>query len=574
MHVGVIMYQTSFSKGQELVAQRMVKEFKRQGHEAYLITSIFHDSEPAIGAEEVKRRGGYIHVFDDALGIPVVRVESQTTSWPPRRISFVDFMSKLTSISDDLKLNVLITHSTLWNGPEETLKFVEWRRNQIRGGAPARPIVYCHMSHFQEPSDERYDIHERSYREAWNNTSLTLILKSADFILVTTPYERERMERLGAEEAKCILFPGGIDSEALVYTGEGAGIREKYKLPGKAKLISALGTVEERKNEGAILQVARSLATREDVHFVIAGRVEGEYGEKVKQEAQGLKNVTLTGMIPNDEVPGLIQASCANITLSRSEALGLAQLEFMYAGVPVITSGVGGQAWIVKDGVNGVVVKGPDDVRRAAEAVQRLIESPSYRDELGKRASNLAALFTMPRLVNQLSRKILKRLREIAGATYLAQEVKSTERVLEAWVMKGYRVAATTSRLIVSTAGGKHTTVIPYDDILKVTRKVKARWRVLALGLAVTALIAGARMAGLAADGYLESVGMAWLAGAFPFIPLAAAALFFALTVRNGFSVFYGDEKSLFLPKEFEKALKMADELTLRSILPAEVAPQ
>lgn len=38
--IGVIMYQTSKSKGQELVAQRMVREFIKMGHEAYLITSI------------------------------------------------------------------------------------------------------------------------------------------------------------------------------------------------------------------------------------------------------------------------------------------------------------------------------------------------------------------------------------------------------------------------------------------------------------------------------------------------------------------------------------------------------
>jgi D-inositol-3-phosphate glycosyltransferase len=43
------MYQTRLTKGQELVAQRMVKEFRRQGNDAYLITSIFHDWEPFSG---------------------------------------------------------------------------------------------------------------------------------------------------------------------------------------------------------------------------------------------------------------------------------------------------------------------------------------------------------------------------------------------------------------------------------------------------------------------------------------------------------------------------------------------
>src|SRR5580698_1263375 len=126
--IGVIMYQTSRTKGQELVAQRMVEEFRRQGDDAFLITSIYQDWEEVVGNEQVRERGGYVSLFDEELGIPVIRVQSALTSWPPRRISFVDFIATLSKIVDDLKLNVLVTHSTLWNGPEETAKFVEWRR--------------------------------------------------------------------------------------------------------------------------------------------------------------------------------------------------------------------------------------------------------------------------------------------------------------------------------------------------------------------------------------------------------------------------------------------------------------
>src|ERR1700693_4806431 len=100
------MYQTSITKGQELMAQRMVKEFRRLGHDAFLITSVYQDSEQVADPEEVRRRGGYVHLFDRYLGIPVIRVNSEGTTWPPRRISFVDFIGVLSSIVDDLKLNV------------------------------------------------------------------------------------------------------------------------------------------------------------------------------------------------------------------------------------------------------------------------------------------------------------------------------------------------------------------------------------------------------------------------------------------------------------------------------------
>ena len=156
LRIGVVMYQTSLTKGQELVAQRMVREFRRQGHDAFLITSIYHDSEQAVSPDEVKKRGGYVHVFDRDLGIPVIRVNSDDTTWPPRRISFSDFVGVLTNIVDDLKLNVLITHSTLWNGPEEVVKFVVWRRKMAQGGAPRSPLDL--LPHEPLPGAERREV--------------------------------------------------------------------------------------------------------------------------------------------------------------------------------------------------------------------------------------------------------------------------------------------------------------------------------------------------------------------------------------------------------------------------------
>ena len=111
------MYQTSLSKGQELVAQRMVREFRLQGYDAFLITSPYHDGEAVVSEEEIAKHGGYTSVFDERLGIPLIRVGSVSISWPPRRIALSDFVPTLGQIVDAQKLNVLIVHSTLWNEP-------------------------------------------------------------------------------------------------------------------------------------------------------------------------------------------------------------------------------------------------------------------------------------------------------------------------------------------------------------------------------------------------------------------------------------------------------------------------
>ena len=422
MRVGVIMYETSLTKGQELVAQRMVKELRREGTDAYLITSIYHDYEEVVSLQEIEERGGYIHSFDEALNIPVVRVPSRKGDWPPRRIMFTDFVAVLSRIVDDLRLDVLVTHSTLWNGPEETAKFVEWRRNQSRGGAPVRPIVFCHMSHFQEPSDERYDLEERTYRQAWNHVSLPMILKAADYILVTTPLVKDLMREIAeVAEEKFLLFPGGIDSTSLEF-GRASNFKLENGIPPETKLISYVGSVEERKNPKALLKIAEALRERKDILFVIGGRLEGTYGIEVKDASASLPNVLVTGSLSDSDYLGLLRQSYLNVNMSRSEALGLAQIEFMYEGVPVISSGVGGQSWVVKDGSTGVIVKGPDDISGAARAVTALVDDPRKRERLARNAKKGARNLTMPVLLRQLTKKV---------STRLFVEVGSPEEVLE-----------------------------------------------------------------------------------------------------------------------------------------------
>ena len=129
MNVGVTMYQTSYTKGQELVAQRMARELGKHGHNAFLITGPYHDNRPIQEYDELRRSGdGYLFFQDSAFKVPLIRVAGYTSMWPPRRIMFQNFVDVLRRLSDRFGLDTLISHSTLWNGPEEISKFVSWRR--------------------------------------------------------------------------------------------------------------------------------------------------------------------------------------------------------------------------------------------------------------------------------------------------------------------------------------------------------------------------------------------------------------------------------------------------------------
>ncbi|MFP3216368.1 MAG: glycosyltransferase [Vulcanisaeta sp.] len=404
--ISVVMYQTSNSKGQELVAQRMVKWFLRLGYEAYLITSIYHD-----GNEVVKRRvvetslEGYVfQEKDHVINLPTIRVDSYIAKWPPRRIMFKNFVDVLRRISENFGINSLITHSTLWNGPEDAAKYVMWRRMLRAFGLENADVFFAHMSHHQPPDPARYDVIERAYRLAWNHTVFPEIFKAANLILCVTPLEGEEMIRMGARPEQIYVFPGGIDDDEVsdLNAIDSSDFRVRYGIPDNAKIIAYLGTVEERKNPLAVVRVAKLLRNRRDVHFVIAGRP-GDQWDDVVRESRGLTNVTLTGELSVEDKKKLIKEAYANIIMSKMEALGLTQLEFMYGGVPVITSAVYGQRWVVRDGVDGIHVNGPNDIEGAAKAVERLLDNPDERDRMGRNARERARQFLMSKLIRELA---------------------------------------------------------------------------------------------------------------------------------------------------------------------------
>ncbi|AFL66912.1 glycosyltransferase family 4 protein [Desulfurococcus amylolyticus] len=400
-----IMYQSSNSKGQELLAQRMVKFARRLGVEAWYVTSIYHDGNPVVGERDIELTGRNYVLFerDPYIGLPTIRVASFKTTWPPRRIVFRDFVTVLNRIDREIGLDFIVTHSTLWNGPEDAAKWILWKKLMKHMGENVRITIMGHMSHYQPPDPQRYSLLERTYRMAWNAVALPSVFKAASIILVLTPVEGEDMITLGASLETIHLFPGGLDDDTadLISKADPTLFRDKYKIPSDAKIVSYMGTVEYRKNPLAVVKIARAFRNRRDVFFVIAGRP-GDQWEEVVLSAKNLGNVVITGELSEEEKASLIKASYLNIIMSRMEAFGLTQLEFMYGGVPVITSAVYGQKWLVRDGIDGVHVRGPEDIEGAVRAIENLLRDEDRWCEMSRNARERAGEFLFSKLIKSL----------------------------------------------------------------------------------------------------------------------------------------------------------------------------
>jgi D-inositol-3-phosphate glycosyltransferase len=575
------MYQTSRSKGQELVAQRMVKYFRKIGHDAYLITSIFHDETEVISDDLIGDRG-YVEVDDGELGIPIIRVASFATRWPPRRIVFRDEVHTLENIVNDFQLDVLITHSTLWNGPEAVAKFVEWRRNIKALGGYQNPLIFCHMSHYQEPSPRRYSLVERSFRMAWNRVSLRTILRIANLILVVTPYEEESKRKMGASKGKCVLFPGGVDDNSFLSfsAANPEELREQLKLGSDVKIVAYIGTIEERKNPRAVLEVAAELKEREDVHFVVAGRGQSEYADEIRKKAEALSNVTYLGELSEREKILLIRAAFLNIILSKMEALGLAQLEFMFGGVPVITSGVGGQAWIIEDNKEGIHTRGAGDIEGAVQGIKELLEDRSKWDRLSVNAKMKAKEFALTKLIRELDSALTKEMEKESGLAQLPPEVRSTitepEIVVRSWSHGTRKVAATSKRLFIQQGRlSRRTLEIPYSNISSIEHIRRYDWQLLLVGVILSLLLFTQHylfpIISISLSSWIVSIAVGllpnvkselveilliiWLVPAFIALPL------FLVRARKGYGLRTAAPTPIYLPRSFSEAIQHVREM-------------
>lgn len=405
MNLLVAAPQTSSYRGAELTAARMVKWALRLGHKAWLLTSAFHDWEPVVPERELDRSlSGYASFErDPKAGVPSLRAISSRSVIPARRITMRDFFSVLRRIDEDVGVDAAVFHSTFWNGPEEAARWVAWKEELASIGEEVKPTALAYMPHLR-PVELAANPVERTLRMAWNATALPRVLRSARLALCESPPECDDLSAAGASREKLVHYKGLLDDDFARLVDEAKPDLVRDKLRIREDYVAAfVGPLEPRKNPLALVHMAKRLSGK-GVAVVVAGA--GEEEEKLRREAASVRNLYVAGVLSEEEKASLVKASVANVILSRSETLGITQLEFMYGGVPVVTSAAYGQRWLVRDGVDGIHVRGPDDVQGAVDAVERLARNASLRESLGRNARERAKEFLMSRHLGELLDKM------------------------------------------------------------------------------------------------------------------------------------------------------------------------
>src|SRR5690606_2197419 len=151
------------------------------------------------------------------------------------------------------------------------------------------------------------------------------------------------------------------------------------------KVVLFVGRISKVKGPDVLIKAMQRVAKSwpDAVLLVVGGkwftdRMDDEYGRSLQQLAKKLKGrVFFTGFVPPKKIPTTYLAGDVFVCSSQwEEPLARVHYEAMGAGLPVITTNRGGNAEIVKHGVNGLVINDYNNPRAFAEAISRLFANP------------------------------------------------------------------------------------------------------------------------------------------------------------------------------------------------------
>lgn len=226
------------------------------------------------------------------------------------------------------------------------------------------------------------------------------IVARADRVICISDFIREGVLRVAPEAAPRVrTIRSGVD---LVRFRPGphpdeAALRNRHGLGDRPVLLS-VGRLSPKKGIHVVLAaMERVRLTHPQAVLVHVGSRwygrddEDEYVRAIRRQAERLGDaVRLAGYVPYAEIDGYFGLASVFICASQwEEPLARVHYEAMAAGLPIITTDRGGNAEVVRDGENGLIIRTHDRVEAFAAAMQSLLDDPGLRRRLGERGRRL-----------------------------------------------------------------------------------------------------------------------------------------------------------------------------------------
>ncbi|BCA54459.1 putative Glycosyl transferase group 1 [Nitrospira sp. KM1] len=251
--------------------------------------------------------------------------------------------------------------------PDLVQSFLFWANVSAR--------VLCRLTR-RQPVVSSY--HDEIVSEHWLHRLVDrmTLAWSAKIVCCSHAVQRSVMSKIGGRGGQFEVIPFGV--EATQFLSKGEVSRGELGVTNGAPVIGTVcRLVEPKKGLSILLRAVAALGHHPVAHsfqVVLIGEGPAEEGlRSLSRQLNIASRVIFTG--PRRDIPQLLPLLDIFVLPSLYEGFGIALLEAMAAGRPVIATAVGGIPEFITNGKTGLLVE-PGNVAMLADAIHSLLEDP------------------------------------------------------------------------------------------------------------------------------------------------------------------------------------------------------
>lgn len=251
-------------------------------------------------------------------------------------------------------------------------------------GKKAYMIYTCHGFHFNKKSGLRnWILYYPLERMLAHFTDMIITINKEDYGVINKFKVKEKR-----------YIPGvGVDIEGISSISvDKIAFRRSMGISSSAFVIMSIGELSDRKNQQVILQAIAKLKDK-NIIYVMCGTGSKKNDYEVLVNDLGIKDqVIFTGQRDHDWVMRFSHCIDLGAIPSKIEGLGLAGIEMLAAGKPLVGSNVHGIKDYLVDGKTGISCD-PEDAEEFAKAIFKLKNDKEYYNLCMKNAYGMAKKF-------------------------------------------------------------------------------------------------------------------------------------------------------------------------------------
>ena len=341
---------------------------------AEALTTLGH--EAVVHAPDPARRGFYREARCGTVAVPACRVESRSTA--------------------DMVEQRIGEYGDWFRAPGHRAFDVYHAHDGIGGNAladltaegliPGFTRTVHHLDHFADPRVEARQIRA---------------VAAADTVLCVSDLWAETLKRDYGITARRVR--NGVDTTAFSPRPDASDPRVRIRWGlGQGPIFLAVGGFEPRKNSLRLIEAFAAVRTRHpEAQLVVVGGASildhADYARRCAAAVHGFgldigtpRGVVVTGPVPQDEMPALYRIADTLAFPSLVEGFGLAVLEGMASGTPVVVSRIAPFTEYLADA--DALWAAPTDIDDIAAALEASLD-PGRRRRVVERGHRVAARF-------------------------------------------------------------------------------------------------------------------------------------------------------------------------------------